>query len=199
MSTLSPVQPFTVPIVFASPFVYRMTVEEYERIGPMLDDPRVELVDGYLVRMMTKSPEHSFSTIEVHKAVESLLPAGWIARPEQPVRIPGYDEPEPDVTVVRGHNADYRHRMPTAADLALAIEVSDSTLSLDRGKKLTAYANNGVPIYWIVNLAERQVEVYTDPGPAAYQSCAVFKPGQDVPVVINGQPCGSVRVDDILP
>ena len=51
------------------------------------------------------------------------------------MRIPDYDEPEPDVAIVRGTDADYEHRIPTAADVALLVEVSDTTLNLDRSQE----------------------------------------------------------------
>jgi Uma2 family endonuclease len=181
--------------------LYRFTVDEYERVvaGAVHDPNKVELVDGYVVRKMAKSPEHGFTTKELLCVLDGLLPPGWTTRKEEPVRIPDYDEPEPDVAVARGSNADYRHRLPGGADTALVVEVSVSTLVLDRGKKLDAYRAGRVPIYWIVNLVDRQVEVYTSPGPAGYAARQDFLPGQQVPVVIDGQQLGHVAVDDILP
>ena len=102
--------------------------------------------------------------------------------------------------VVRGADADYRHRIPTPADVALLVEVSESTLGQDRGVKRTAYARDGIAVYWIVNLVDRQVEVYTRPvKEGRYRSRKDYKLGQQVPVVIAGQPLPPIAVDDILP
>jgi len=200
MSTITPTQlassPATLP---TGPVFYRMTVDEYDRIGEMLDDPQVELIDGHLVKKMPKNPEHSWSSKQVLKALESRLPRGWITRKEEPVRIPAYDEPEPDVSIIRGSDDDYMHRKPGPADVALLVEVSESTLSTDRGEKLRAYARAAVPIYWIVNLVNRQVEVYTDPGVDDYATRQDFLPGQQVPLVIDGQQVAQIAIDDILP
>jgi Uma2 family endonuclease len=196
MSTITQTQPATFPTAL---MLYRMTVDEYARIGEMLDDPRVELIDGHLVKKMPKNPEHSWSTKRVFKALERLLPDGWTWRTEQPVRIPAYDEPEPDVSIVRGSDDDYMHRKPGPADLALLVEVSESTLSIDRGEKLRAYARAAIPIYWIVNLVDRQVEVYSNPVADDYATRHDFLPGHHVPVVIVGQQLGQIAVDDILP
>ena len=82
----------------------------------------------------------------------------------------------------------------------MLIEVSETTLPQDRGLKLAAYARDGIPVYWIVNLVDRQVEVYTRPTKSGrYRSCQDYKPGQQVPVVIAGQPLPPIAVDDILP
>jgi len=200
MSTITPTRQASSPPTFSTaPVLYRMTVDEYERIGEMLDDPRVELIDGHLVKKMPKNPEHSWSTKQVFKALERLLPAGWTWRTEQPVRIPAYDEPEPDVSIVRGSDDDYMHRMPGPADVALLVEISESTLATDRGEKLRTYARAAIPIYWIVNLVDRQVEVYTGPGVDDYATRQDFRPGQQVPLVIDGQQLGQIAVDDILP
>jgi Uma2 family endonuclease len=200
MSTVTPAQSASSPATFpTAPVLYRLTVDEYERIGEMLDDPRVELIDGHLVKKMPKNPEHSWSTKQVFKALERLLPAGWTWRTEQPVRIPAYDEPEPDVSIVRGCDDDYMHRKPVPADVAVLVEVAESTLSIDRGEKKRAYARAAIPIYWIVNPVNRQVEVYTDPGVDDYASRQDFLPGQQVPLVIDGQQIGQIAVADILP
>jgi Uma2 family endonuclease len=200
MSTATPTQAASPPVTFPSTVaLYRMTVDEYDRIGEMLDDPRVELIDGHLVKKMPKSPEHSWSTKQVLKGTARLLPVGWTWRTEQPVRIPAYDEPEPDVSIVRGSDDDYMHRKPGPGDVALMVEVSGSTLATDRGEKLRAYATAAIPVYWIVNLVDRQVEVYTSPTRGDYATRQDFLPGQHIPLVIDGRQLGEIAVDDVLP
>jgi Uma2 family endonuclease len=153
-----------------------------------------------MVDKMGKDAEHGYATKEALKALECRLPAGWTSWKEEPVRIPACDEPEPDVAVVRSSDADYRHRLPTAAAVALLVEVSESTLRQDRGKKRTAYAEAGIAVYWIVNVVARQVEVYTRPvNEGRYESRKDFKSGQQVPVVIAGQQLPPIAVDDIMP
>jgi Uma2 family endonuclease len=203
MSTIAPAQP---TISSQSPLaplpLHKFTVDEYERIiatGALNDPGGVELIDGNLVDKMEKNAEHRWATKELQKALDSRLPPGWTSQKEEPVRIPDFDEPEPDFAVIRGSDADYRHRIPTSGDAALVVEVSDSTLNQDRGKKLAAYSAAGIPAYWIVNLVDRQVEVYTAPGAGTYRSCAIFKTGQSVPVVIDGLPRPPIAVDDLLP
>jgi Uma2 family endonuclease len=205
MATIAPTRPAVSPLPsrHRTPPLHRITVDEYERIiasGSLEDPSRVELIDGYMVDKMGKNAEHSYATKESLKALNNRLPAGWTWRQEQPVRIPDFDEPEPDVAIIRGSDADYRHRIPTADDVALLVEVSETTLSQDRGKKRTAYARAGIPVYWIVNLVDRQVEVYTRPAKAGrYRSRKDYKPGQQIPVVIAGQQLPPIPVDDILP
>lgn len=180
----------------ASPELYRFNVDEYERL--VLDDPRTELINGYVVKKVPKNPKHSWTTKSALKSLEPLLPAGWTWRFEQPVRIPNFDEPEPDLAIVRGTDDDSEHRHPGPADVGLLVEVSESTLARDRYEKHSVYARANILAYWIINLVDRQIEVYTDPGPDGYRSTQAFQPGQAVPVVIDGEPTGQVAVDDIL-
>ncbi len=196
MSTIAPMQPAKTQ----SP-LYRINVHEYERIfaARAIETEGVELIDGYLVKKVGKNPPHSWSTKALLKALERLLIPGWTWRLEQPVRIPEYDEPEPDIAIVRGSDNDYKYRTPVPADVALLVEVSESILDRDRGEKLSAYASRGIPVYWIVNLVDGQVEVYTGPGPAGYQSRRIFSPGDEVPVVIDGNELGRIAVVAILP
>jgi Uma2 family endonuclease len=182
----------------AAPEVYRINVDEYERMADALDEQRIELIDGYLVKKMAKNPPHIGTVDATLKALEATLP-GWWCRKEDPVRIPRFDEPEPDIAVVRGSRDDYWGRIPVPKDIALLVEVSDTTLDRDRGEKRAAYARRRIPIYWIINLVDRQVEVYSDPGRGRYRSTEVYQPGQNVPVVIAGSRVGRIAVNDILP
>jgi Uma2 family endonuclease len=144
MATVAPTQPtISSPPPSRTPPLHRITVDEYERIiasGALENPGRVELIDGYMVDKTGKNADHRWTTKEVLKALDRRLPPGWTSQKEEPVRIPEYDEPEPDIAIIRGSDDDYRHRLPTADDVTLVVEVSDSTLRQDRGKKRTAYA-----------------------------------------------------------
>jgi Uma2 family endonuclease len=202
MSTLTPAQSMVSPLSTLAPLTpRRITVDEFDRIiesGSLHDSEKILLVDGYMVTRMPKSPEHSFSTNEALEALVKLLPTGWTARKEDPVRIPAYDEPEPDISIVRGSSADYRHRIPNSPDVGLLVEVSVKSLTADR-RQAELYGRSGIPVYWIVNLVDRQIEVYTNPGPTGYATRTDFASGQHVPVVIDGRQCGQIAVDAILP
>jgi Uma2 family endonuclease len=188
-------------VPFSAAELYRMNVSEYERMVSMvaLDDPRIELIDGYLVRKMGKNPSHVWSVDATEMCLQSLLPAGWLIRQESPVRIPEFDEPEPDLALVKGTREDYKTRHPDPGDIGLLVEVAESSLDRDRGEKLQAYARGGIPVYWIVNLIDEWIEVYTDPATAGYRTRQNYPRGTETPVVLDGIERGRVRVDDLLP
>jgi Uma2 family endonuclease len=181
--------------------LYQMSVDEYERLADagLLKDRRVELINGWLVRKMTTKPPHVVAVDATREAIASILPQGWWLRDEKPVRIPDFDEPEPDISVVRGSRQDYRSRHPGPGDIEFLIEVSDTSLPWDRREKLSAYARAGVPTYWILNLIDRQLEVFTSPDSSAYQTRQILAPGDRAPVVIEGAEIGSITVADMLP
>jgi Uma2 family endonuclease len=178
--------------------LYRMNVDEYERISGMLDEDRIELIDGYLVRKMGKKPPHVWAVETLLLAFLALLPIGYFCRKEDPVRFPDLHEPEPDVAVIRGSRADFRGRIPDGKDIALLVEVSETTLGRDQGPKLLAYARAGILHYWIVNLVDGRIEVYTDPSADGYKTRQDFQADQDVPLVIDGTEVGRIAVNDIL-
>ncbi len=201
MSTLAPTALMRSPAPLASPAVYRITVDEYEAMAEagILRDPRVELIDGLLVKRMPQKPPHVWTVESIDGSLARLLPPGWFTRQAKPVRIPDFDEPEPDICVVKGTRDDYLDGHPEPPNLALLVEVADSSLDRDRGEKRFAYAKGRIACYWLVNLVDRQVEVYTDPVMTGYQSSQVFKPGDVVPLVIDGAEVGRFPVALILP
>ena len=99
---------------------------------------------------------------------------------------------------MRGTIRDYSRRSPGPADIALVVEVADSSLDDDR-KQSEIYGRAGIPFYWIVNLVDGQVEVYSNPGPAGYQTLDVLAPGHVLAVIIDGVEVGEIPVADILP
>jgi hypothetical protein len=189
--------------------LHRLSLDDYHRMaehGILTEHHPVVLLDGLLVKKMTRHPPHVTSANRVFMALNALGLEGWHARKEDPISLPGGpdgrdSEPEPDVVLARGSIADYAARHPGPGDIALVVEVADSSLAEDRAG-LARYAWANIPAAWIVNLNERVVEVYTDPtGPTAqpgYRWREVVKPGGEVPVVLGGQPVARVAVADLL-
>lgn len=181
-----------------------LTIDEYHRLiklGFFTPDDRVELIDGYLVKKMPQDDPHAVSVNLIPDAFTAVLPGEWIVRPQLPITLAGNSEPEPDVVVCLGPKRRYSAGHPTVRDIAIVIEVADTTLRRDRGLKLRAYARNRVPVYWIVNLVEEQVELYTGPRSGrspGYRSRADFGRRARVPVQIKGKTIGEVAVKDLL-
>ena len=154
--------------------LFRISLDTYKQMGEaglIRTADRVVLLDGLLVRKMTKGPRHSFGTLAVQDLLKDHLHGRFHLRPELPIDLPlgpdGSSAPEPDVTVARGLKGDYATRNPGPGDVLLVVEVADSSPRLDR-QGLRRYAHAGIPTVWIVNLRAGVVEVYTDPsGPTA--------------------------------
>ena len=190
--------------------LYRISLDKYHQMaahGIFSGRDRVVLLDGLLVTRMTRHPPHVTATSKSVKALEAVVPEGWMVNKEDPVSFPsgptGADsEPEPDVTVVRGTIDDYTDHHPGPADIALVVEVADSSLAEDRAG-LVRYAWAGIPTAWIVNLPERRVEVHTEPtGPdaqARHLEVAVYGTDGLVPVVIDGREVGPFEGKELLP
>lgn len=138
---------------------------EYERLVDLgvFEGDRVELIGGQLMVAEPQDAYHASAISAADYAVRAVLPPGWIVRTQAPVSLDDESEPEPDLVVVPGRPADYRHAHPTRP--VLAIEVSESSLDFDRRRKAGLYARAGIQDYWIVNLVDRALEVYRDPGP----------------------------------
>jgi Uma2 family endonuclease len=183
----------------------RFSVPEYHKlieIGVLTEDDNLELLEGYLVHKMSRNPPHDRVIQRSNRVFIKILPVGWDLRIQCALTLPD-SEPEPDISVVRGDDANYEHRHPGPADVGLIVEMSDSTLTCDRLDKGRIYARANIVCYWIVNLVNRQIEVYTQPsGPVAapaYAHQSTYRPGDSVPLVLDGVTVASIPVDDILP
>ncbi len=183
----------------------RFTVPEYHRlteIGILTENDNVELLEGYLILKMARNPPHDGTIHRVLKQLLKVLPTGWDVRIQSAITLTD-SEPEPDLAVVREDPDGYVTRHPHASDVEVVIEVADSTLAGDRADKGRIYARAGIPCYWIVNLPDQQIEVYTLPsGPPAvpaYSQRQDFRSGTLVPLSLDGQPVSPLPVQQLLP
>jgi Uma2 family endonuclease len=194
-------QPVTAPLFPMPEFVWKFTVGQYHQMihAEILgeDDP-VELLEGVLVTKMPKNPPHSLATHLIREALTRLISLGWCVNTQEPITLAD-SEPEPDVAVVQGSPRQYSDRHPKAEETALVIEVADSSLSRDRGLKKRIYARAGIPVYWIVNLPERKIEVYSQPTGVDYQQRQDFESDAEIPVLIEGRELGRIAVRELLP
>jgi putative restriction endonuclease len=142
----------------------RLTVDQYEAMvdsDVFTKHDNLVLINGYRVTKLTRNPPHVIAGELLRDELIRLVPrAQWRVMVEAPVRIPDYNEPEPDVSLARGKARDYAKRHPGPADLALVVEVAKSSLSEDR-RMANIYGPASILGYWSVNLKAKQLEVYT--------------------------------------
>ncbi len=181
--------------------IWRLTVEQYHEMiasGILTEDDPIELLEGWLVTKMPINPPHNLATHLTHDALRSIVPSGWFINVQGPITTAD-SEPEPDIMVARGSRRQYFERHPSPEDIALVVEVADATLQRDRTLKLHVYASAGIVAYWILNLVERQLEVYSDAEQGDYRGRVVYAESEAVPAVIDGQAVGRIAVRDVLP
>ncbi len=185
--------------------VWRFSVGQYHqmiRAGILNREDQVELLKGWLISKMPKNPPHRIATKLTRQSLEAVVPNGWYVDSQEPITLED-SEPEPDAIIVRGDTRDYSDGHPTSKDIALVVEIADATLERDRELKKELYARAGIPMYWIINLVEGQLEVYSVPtsesGDSDYASQQEFKRGDSAPIVIESEIAAYVAVNDLFP
>lgn len=178
----------------------KMTAEEFGRIldAGVYEGRHVQLLDGELYEV-TKNPPHNDAVTLLAEALRELLPRGGYSVREEKSVEPWEDWwPEPDIAVVRGPNRRYMGRHPVPAEVALLVEVSESSPQ-DWTVKLAGYAQAGFPVYWILDLHARRLEVYSNPDCGEYQTRSVVLETESVELVLDGRTFGRIAVADLLP
>ena len=150
--------------------------------GVLKPGARVELLDGEIIDMPPIGPFHSGSSNRLGDLFGRLAKDRWLVSVQNPVRLNTYSEPQPDLMLLKRRADFYRSEHPAPEDVFLLIEVADTSLSLDRTRKLPAYGRAGIPEVWILNLSERKLEIYREPHFAGYASETVLREGKAAPV-----------------
>ena len=187
------------------PELKRWTRVEYEQLverEAFTRDDRIELIDGLLVVAEPQSAPHYTAIGLVVRALTRAFGDGWTIRSQGPLALDDTSEPEPDVAVVRGDLLDYAAAHPS--DPVLVVEVTLSSVTLDRRYKSSLYARAGRREYWVLNLVNQTLEVRREPAPSTsapygwdYSSVQVLRAGDSVSAL--AAPGARIAVADLLP
>ncbi|HET8531896.1 MAG TPA: Uma2 family endonuclease [Methylomirabilota bacterium] len=183
----------------------RWTRIEYERLiegGFFRPGDPVELLGGQLVVAEPQGSRHFAALRATQEALRAAFGVGWEIRGQGPLALDEESEPEPDLAVVPGTFRDYQAAHPSRP--VLVVEISETSLALDRTHKGGLYARAGLSDYWIVNLPDHVLEVYRDPEPDPavpfgwrYRSASVMEPG--ISVTPLARPDRHIQVGDLFP
>ena len=178
----------------------RFTVDDYHRMadaGILAEDDRVELVAGEIVQMSPIGDRHMSAVNRTNRVFSRIVGDRALVSVQNPVSLPPYDEPEPDIALLRPREDDYARGKPGAADILLVVEVADSSVTYDRQTKLRRYAAAGVPEAWLLDLPGDALEVHREPGPREYALIRRCYRGEQI--APQALPDLAVAVADLLP
>jgi Uma2 family endonuclease len=142
----------------------RFGVAEYHRMaeaGILGEGDRVELADGEIVEMTPIGWRHVRAVTILTQLLAGTLP-GYYVSVQNPIVFGEHDERQPDLALVRAEALE--GALPGASDVALVVEVAETSLSYDREVKIPLYARTGVPEAWVIDLAAGAIEIYASPG-----------------------------------
>lgn len=162
-----------------------LTCDDYHAMiaaGILDEDDKVELLNGELIYMSPLGPNHGGATNRLNNLLQELLKGLAIIAVQNPVTLASFSEPEPDLAILKPRKDFYSEAHPIPEDIFLLIEVADTTLDKDRTVKGSLYAEAGIPFYWIVNLPERQLEVYSRPANGQYKLRQICLPDEKVEI-----------------
>ncbi len=183
---------------------YRWTRERYERMvaaGVLTPEDKVELIDGEMIEVTPQGTAHAAAIMAAEEALREAFGPGYGIRVQLPLALTDDSEPEPDIAVVEGSWRNYREAHPSTA--LLVVEVAEGSLDYDRERKGSLYARAGIEEYWIVNLPDRLLEVYRNPGKSdgigggfAYREVLHISEGESISPL--ARPDARIRFEDLL-
>ena len=185
-------------MAIAAPKPHLWTRAEYDQViaaGGFDPEARLELIDGEIIDMPPQRSRHATAIQLAEQVFRAVFPPGYSVRTQLPLALDDISEPEPDLAVVRGKPRDYCNAHPTTA--LLILEVAESSLDFDRGRKLRLYARNGILDYWILDLTSEAIEVYRQPTGDRYTDTAILTRGQRLAPL--AAPDAAIAVIDLLP
>lgn len=165
---------------------HRWTVAEYHRmaeVGLLHEDSRVELIDGEIVEMAPIGSPHGGNVNRFIRLFSKVVGDKAIVAAQNPVVLSGYAEPQPDISILRWRADDYEQSNPHPEDVLLLIEVADSTLRYDRDVKIPLYAKNGIPEVWLLDIQQKQLEIYREPINGEYRQRDCRQTGKIAPIL----------------
>lgn len=180
--------------------LYRFTVKDYYRMleaGILTEDDHVELIRGEIRTMSPKGIKHSSSTDRANRCFTRLLGDRALIRIQNPIHLDDHSEPEPDLVLAKPAEDFYDFHHPAPDEALMVLEVADSSLPFDREEQSLLYAQAGVRQYCLLNLRDRELEDYRNPGPNGYRSKQTYTAEQSFN--LDAFPDVFVEVNALLP
>ncbi len=157
----------------------RFTVDDYYRMadaGILVPDDRVELLDGQVVQMSPSGSRHAACIRILTQLITDRLGTRGLISGQLPVRLDQWNEPEPDIAILKTRKDGYLHAHPAPSDVLLIVEIGDSSASSDRLVKLPLYARFQIPEVWLVDLQSKHLEVHRNPTGHTYTEVTRIQP-----------------------
>ena len=150
--------------------------------GILSENDRVELIEGKILTMMPIGPWHASSALRLTKLLNNIYQDRALVAAGNPVGLGNHSEPQPDISVLRRKDDYYSSGHPEAKDVLLLIEISDSTVHFDLGKKRRLYASQSVMEYWVVDGQRHCIHVFRNPQQGEFNEERIFRPGELIPL-----------------
>lgn len=161
----------------------RFRVEVFHKMtqaGILPEESGWEVIDGYLVDKMSIGSRHSGTVKRLNEILKNILGKAFIISIQDPIHIDEYNEPEPYIALLKRREDFYSESHPTPQDVCLLVEVADSSVEYDREVKKDLYAEAGIREFWLVNLQEETVEVYSQPKNGNYRLVRILEAGETI-------------------
>ena len=175
------------------------SVEEFHRMadaGVFVEDDRLELLDGEIVRMTPIGSRHAGCVDRLSESLWQRLSGEAIVRVQNPVLLSRQTELYPDIALLKRRPDFYSQSLPQPGDVLLVVEVAETTGDYDRRIKVPRYARAGVPEVWVVDLRDRAIDVYRRAVGDEYREQRRVGLGESL--VIPGVPDRRIAVDEVL-
>lgn len=178
---------------------HHFTVDDFNFLhdqGKFKPDDRLELIEGEIYEMSPIGSLHARCVKYLSNFLAQCLAGQYIIGTQDPIILNDFNQPQPDIAVIRYQQDFYKQSHPKAADVLLVIEVSDTTVELDRNIKFPKYAAARIPEAWLVDLPAEQIEVHSHLQDKTYGMVKIYQRGDEV--VSSTMPGIKFSVDDIL-
>ena len=176
--------------------LYKWTVEDYHSLieTGIIEGKPVELLEGEIITMSPEGIPHSYTNDSVAEYLRNKFQGIAKIKESHPITLDN-SEPEPDIAVVRLPETIYRDHHPYAQDIYWLIEVANNTLAKDLKEKSIIYARNGIMEYWVIDLPNKKLWIFTNPQNGKYLDQKTIITGIIKPVSF---PKIDIEVDKLL-
>ena len=176
---------------------WHFTVDHFRsitRLGIIDKEAPAELISGRIIKVPAAGSLHAASIHAARRILAAAPDGDWTVRVQKPVRLANDSQTKPDITLLSRRNRGSAY--PTAADILLLIEVSDTTLDYDQEVKVPLYAASGIPEVWITDLKGGRIGRFSEPREGRYRMVAHARRGETMASLVL--PAIAIAVDDVI-